>query len=124
MLNTLLSIWRRPPKIKNEGSVILRNERSEGDIRHLSASFTVEGNLRIEGQDLGDAVEAIFGYREYEWVWTIARSDLPKLLQALGTKTDLLDTLAQQFRGPAAANLATFLQENQIPYESWSRIGD
>lgn len=103
---------------------VLRDERTEGDVRYLGASYSTEGYLVIEGQDIGDGVEAAFGCREYEWTWTIARADLPKLLAALDAESNLLNALEIRFRGRAAAELGPFLKENDVPYESWSRIGD
>jgi hypothetical protein len=103
---------------------ILRDEKTDGDMRYLGVRYSSDGDLVIEGQDLGDAVEVAFGYHEYEWTWTVARSDLPKLAEALGASSSLLVAIENRFRGPAAAHLATFLKENDIPYTSWSRIGD
>jgi hypothetical protein len=124
MLNAILTLLRKALKPKAQTRAILRDERSEGDMRYLGATYSSEGNLVIEGQDLGNAVEAAFGYREYEWAWTIARADLPKLAAALDTKTDLMAALEHRFSGPAAAQLAAFLQEHNIPHKGWSRIGD
>lgn len=124
MLNTLLARLRKALRPKAQTRAILRNERAEGDLRYLGATYSSEGNLVIEGQDLGNAVEAAFGYREYEWAWTIARADLPKLAAALDTRTDLMAALEHRFSGPAAAQLAAFLQEHNIPHTGWSRIGD
>lgn len=124
MFKTLLAMLRKALQPKAQTRAILRDERSEGDLRYLGATYSSEGNLVIEGQDLGNAVEAAFGYREYEWTWTIARADLPKLAAALDTSSDLMAALEKRFDGPAAAGLAAFLQERQIPYQSWSRVGD
>lgn len=104
--------------------VILRDERTEGDLRYLDASYSHTGDLVIEGQDIGNAVESVFGFREYEWTWTIARINLPKLAEALGAKANLLSALESKFRGPPASHLGSFLKENEIPFEAWSRIGD
>ncbi|CAN7154370.1 hypothetical protein [Polaromonas sp. LjRoot131] len=124
MFNAFLALLRRALRPTAQTRAILRDERSEGNLRYLGATYSSDGNLVIEGQDLGDAVEAAFGYREYEWTWTIARTDLPKLAAALDTSADLMAALESRFEGPAAAGLAAFLQEHRIPYESWSRIGD
>ena len=124
MFNTLLARLSKALGPKAQTRAILRDERSEGDLRYLGATYSSEGNLVIEGQDLGNTVEAAFGYREYEWTWTIARADLPKLAAALDTSTDLMAALENRFSGPAAAQLAAFLQEHNIPHTGWSRIGD
>jgi len=124
MLNALLTFLRGSKMTRERTRAVLRDERTEGDVRYLSATYSTEGNLVIEGQDIGDGVEAAFGCREYEWTWTIARADLPKLLAALHAESSLLNALEVRFRGPAAAQLGSFLKENNVPYESWSRIGD
>ena len=79
----------------------------------------------IEGQDLGAGVERIFGFREYEWVWTIKQADFPALSAALSeTGGDVVAALARRFSGPDAAHLCSFLTDSGIPFETWSRIGD
>lgn len=104
--------------------VTLRNERSAGDVRRLHAALSATGDLLIEGYDYGDGVEALLGEREYEWRWTVAAAELPKLKQALGEGGDLLPALQRRFSGPDAADLAAFLERNQIAYSAWSRCGD
>ena len=106
------------------GRVVLREERSKTDIRHLSAGYASNGDLLIEGQDLGDGVQRIFGRDEYEWVWTIRAAELPKLAMALGGASDLLQALAGRFSGANAGHLGAFLNEGSVPFETWSRIGD
>jgi len=105
-------------------SVILRSEKEFRDSRFLEASLTAEGDLVIEGQDLGDTVEKYFGVREYEWVWTIRAGDIPVLLKALGSTSDVLTALSMRFTGDNAAELKSFLDSNEIPHEVWSRMGD
>ncbi len=111
----------------NKRKVVLRNTRGADDWRYLSASLSENGTLLIEGQDLGSGVEAHFGRgeREYEWAWTIRPQDVPKLALALGVKTeDVLEGLAAEFSGDAAAGLKLFLDAGSIPHEVWSRVGD
>lgn len=109
-------------------SVTLRDLRDERGSRHLSATLDADGTLRIEGQDLGDGVERFFGpgNREYEWALTIRPSDVERLGETLnaGKKAGLLAALQQRFSGEAAAEIQTFLDEHEIAYEFWSRIGD
>ena len=124
MLRAILSLLRSSPKPAECTLAVLRNERTESDTRYLAASFSPDGDLVVEGQDLGSGVEAAFGCREYEWTWTVANANLPRLAEALGASSDLLRAMERRFCGPAAAHLMTFLQENQIPFKSWSRIGD
>jgi hypothetical protein len=92
--------------------------------RRLEASLTEAGDLLIEGHDLGKGVEEFFGYREYEWDWTVRAGDIPALLTALGEDSDVLTALSRRFSGDQAAGLLSFLEEHGVPHESWSRTGD
>jgi hypothetical protein len=107
-------------------SVTLRDIHDELGTRHLTASLSTDGTLTIEGQDLGDGVEQIFGpgTREYEWAWTIQSQDVPRLASALDACDDVLAALADRFSNDAAAELKSFLDERAIPHDCWSRIGD
>jgi len=105
-------------------SAVLRDERTPGDVRHLSVRYASNGDLRIEGQDVGQSVESFFGSREYEWSWTVARSKHPKFLKALGVSGDLIAALKARFSGDDAAELEGFLKSHRIPFSVWSRVGD
>jgi hypothetical protein len=105
-------------------SVVLRNERDNFDIRYLSASITKNGNLLIEGHDLGSKVKEILGFSEYEWSLTIQASEVPILLKALRTKRKVLHALKDSFSNENADNLEVFLKEHGISYEFWNRYGD
>jgi hypothetical protein len=104
--------------------VVLRDIRDGGDSRWLAASVTEHGDLLIEGCDRGDAVEGLFGSREYEWSWTIPSADLARLRQALGCSDDVLKGLQASFSGDAAAGVKAFLEDHAIVHDVWSRIGD
>ena len=101
-------------------SVVLRNASN----RHLEASIRANGDLVIEGQDLGAEVESFFGFSEYEWVWTVSAANCDGLLLALGARTDLLSALGERFSGERAADLQSFLESEGIEYTAWSRVGD
>ncbi|MCB0058349.1 MAG: hypothetical protein KDE45_15035 [Caldilineaceae bacterium] len=110
----------------NKQFVTLRDMHDEGGHRSLAASLAEDGTLTITGQDLGDGVEQFFGpgNREYEWVWTIRAQHVPQLAAALGAGDDLLAALAARFSDERAAGLQPFLDEQAIPYDHWSRVGD
>lgn len=106
-----------------EGPVTLRDSHDADGTRRLTASFKGE-DLVFEGLDSGDGVERFFGYREYEWVWTVKAGDVPVLRRALGDPPDLTAALERRFGGEAAAELKPFLDSQGVPYEAWSRVGD
>lgn len=105
-------------------TVVLRDIREPRDTRYLTATVTDKGDVVFEGQDLGDGVERVFGVREYEWIWTVRVSDVPKLTAALGGPADVLLALEAQFSGDNAAGLKSFLDAHEVPHETWSRLGD
>ena len=61
---------------------MLRDVRDDQGTQHLQAKLTREGDLVIEGQDLGAGVQRALGVYEYEWVWTIQAADVPLLNRA------------------------------------------
>jgi hypothetical protein len=108
-------------------SVTLRNVRDDQGTRHLEARFTDEGDFVFAGQDLGRGVEQAFGdgLREYEWIWTIRKSDVPALERALeATNATLLARVAERFADPRCAEIEPFLRSRAIAFERWSRLGD
>ena len=105
--------------------VVLRDFENADGSRRLTAALTAEGDLVIEGRDYGAGVEAVFGVREYEWVWTIPAAGVTALLRALqASSDDVLAALQDRFSGEGAADLGAFLESNGIPAERWSRLGD
>ena len=120
-----LIMWklRRGETDMSEGAVTLRDTQDADGVRRLTAALR-GGDLVIEGWDHGEGVERVFGYREYEWVWTVKAEDVPRLREALGDPPDLTSALRGRFSGGAAAELGPFLDSRGIPYETWSRIGD
>ncbi len=105
-------------------TVVLRNTRDAQGTRYLEASINAEGDLVIEGQDIGPGVEEFFGVSEYEWAWTISARDCDELLDALGAKSDLLSALGERFAGEHAADIQPFLEAEGIRFEAWGRTGD
>ena len=115
-------------------SVVLRDERANGDWRFLSAHIGTQGELIFMGHDLGDGVSSLMGYGEYEWTFTVSAVDIPKLAAALnvrgvfgtrwGRSRRLLRALQRRFCGGNASQLGPFLEERGIPYSLWNRVGD
>ena len=108
-------------------SVVLWQTRDAGGTRYLDATLTAEGELVIAGQDLGPGVEQVFGEGliEYEYALTVAAADVPALAAALGaTGGDVLAALQATFGRGQVIGPAALLDEHDIPYEFWSRVGD
>lgn len=104
--------------------ITLREERSESDYRFLGASIKDNGDLVFEGQDIGSGVDGAFGYREYEWFWTVKAENIHLLQKAIGSSTSILKSLKNKFSNDNAAKLNEFMKNNNVPFESWSRMGD
>ena len=104
--------------------VILRNQKDDRIYRYLGARIKENGDLLIEGQDLGSGVEDAFGCAEYEWYWTIKVKDLHLFNQALGFSGNILCLLKIYFSNENAVELYQFMKKNNIPFDSYSRIGD
>jgi hypothetical protein len=104
--------------------VTLRDEIDGPDSRHLWAHLDQEGNLHIDGQDLGPKTAIVSSDGEYEWFQTIDRSDLPKLIRLFEGKPedDILDVLEENWTGPRAADLEALLRGSDIEVERfvWS----
>ena len=58
--------------------VVLRDERNGRDIRHLKAYLDDEGNLHVEGHDIGPGTAIISDDGEYEWFEKIAAGQVEK----------------------------------------------
>lgn len=114
-------------------SVVLRDERTNGDRRFLSAHISAQGELVFMGHDLGDGVNSLMGYSEYEWTLTVAAVDVPKLAAALHVRGvlgtpwrrngRLSRALWRRFAGNAS-RLGPFLKAHGILHSLWNRVGD
>ncbi|MGC1184291.1 MAG: hypothetical protein WBA31_03955 [Candidatus Dormiibacterota bacterium] len=94
----------------------LRNETRGVDTRHLCAYLDDEGNLHIDGHDLGPATAVVSDDGEYEWFRTISNEDLPQLRSLLGehADTNLLDVLEQKWTGVRSYDLEKLLRDSGI----------
>jgi hypothetical protein len=108
--------------------LILRTARTGRDVRHLEATLASDGAVLIEGQDLGPAVERIWGegLTEYEWAWRIAPADVPAAVAALGGSPgdDPLRLLATWMEQHQGMDPGIGVREAGVPIEFWSRVGD
>ncbi len=109
---------------RNKKKTVLRDERDRRGLRFLSAEIQHNGDLVFEGQDLGPVVEEFFGSSEYEWQWTIKAEDIPSFQKALGEDGHIIKLLETHFSDEKAAGLLPFMQDHNIPFESWHRYGD
>jgi len=112
--------------IKIEKSVVIRDVRDDRGSQCEYATLASYGDARIEGQDLGKGLEAVFGegLTEYEYVLTVKAVDVAALLNALGAKSDVLSALREQFGDQSQESLQSFLENNDVPFEFWSWIDD
>lgn len=108
--------------------VVLLNEDSPKGRRFLSARIGDNGDLSIEGQDLGAGVEEFWGegFREYEWAIGIRALHVPRFFAALGGKEedDILSLLATRYSEDAQYAERQFLEERAVPFEFWNRVGE
>jgi hypothetical protein len=85
-----------------------------------------EGNLHLDGQDLGPGTEAVSSDGEYEWFQTIAAVDIdmPGVIELLGGEAgdDMLELLASSWTGNRSYELELRLRESDIPIRrsTWS----
>ena len=115
---------RNSHTLRTMKSIILRQENQVDDYRFLGAEINSNGDLLIKGQDIGSGVESVFGFREYEWCWTIQAVNIAKFEQAITGDGEILELLEKHFSQEKAAGLQQFLQKHENPFESWSRVGD
>lgn len=108
------------------GFVMLRDTQDEDGRRQQSARLQADGTLLVEGHDMGRGVESFFGpgQTEYEWALTILPPGVNKLKLALSCNGDVLVALKDRFSGDASAELQSFLDNNGVPYDFWSRVGE
>jgi hypothetical protein len=99
--------------------VTLRDERAGPDSRHLEAYLDDDGNLHIDGHDLGPATAPVSNDGEYEWLEKVSAGDLPRLLLLLSAPPDasILDVLEQQWTGVKSYDLERLIRESDIKVE-------
>jgi hypothetical protein len=102
--------------------VQLRNEQDGPNSRFLWAYLDDQGNLHIDGQDLGPKTGPVSDDGEYEWFKTIRAEDVPKVVTLLGGSTgdDVLDLMEGRYTGEASGDLEKRLRESDIKTEFYS----
>jgi hypothetical protein len=105
--------------------VLLRSEHHGLNARFLQAYLDSDGNLHIDGQDIGPATAGVSGDGEYEWGRTVLKEDLPDVIALLdGLPEDhILDLLERNWTGNRSAELERRLRESVIPSELWTWSG-
>lgn len=104
--------------------LVLRDEKTPTDRRRLTV-HDHDGGLRLDGWDLGDAVERAHGDREYEWTVDVAAHDLPALVAALGGAPgeDVFEVIRRSCSDDPD-RLFRVIVEDRIPHTWWHRLGD
>ena len=99
--------------------IVLRQERDGRDWRNLWAYVDDDGNLHIDGQDLGPRTASVSPDGEYEWFESISAVDLPRLIEILGgtADTDVLDLLEQRYSGERSYEFERVLSTSGVPVE-------
>lgn len=96
--------------------VRLRDEHVRGIRRYLEAYQDNQGNLHIDGQDLGPGA-GLGDDDEYEWFKTVRAEDVTTLLVLLGggpEDDDVLDLLAARYTGAGSYELEKALRDSDI----------
>jgi hypothetical protein len=106
--------------------VVLRDQRDADGLRSLTVIRGPDGGIEIDGHDLGDGVERILGFREYEWTWDIEADAVPAAIAALGGAAgdDPLALLVAWSAAHGGIDPGSHLREAGVPITFWSRIGD
>ena len=110
-----------------EHTVQLFQSRDDRGTRSIWVTLVADGRLRIEGQDLGKSVAVVGeGLTEYEWDWTVAAADVPRISELLGGPAGA-DPIASLRRWTTESNgrdPGQHLKDAGLELEFWSRVGD
>lgn len=86
-----------------------------------------QGAIVIDESDLGPGVEAFWGRgsREYEWVATIRREHVDDLCALVGaSRSNVVTFIRQRLHHERSSQFVRWLQQNGVPVDVWSRVGD
>lgn len=102
--------------------VILFEEKRPDIKISIVAYFLDNGDLRIDGYDIGISVEEYMGDSDYEYQATVTAENIEKLCNALkiSTKDELLATIAARFNDNFCfSNFLKFLESENIPHSTF-----
>jgi len=102
---------------KEARRIVLRREQRGPNKFSLWAYLDDDGNLHIDGQDLGPITASVSSDGEYEYFKTIPAPFVPELLALLGAaaNTNPLDELDNNWCDAASWDLERVLAESTIP---------
>jgi hypothetical protein len=99
---------------------------SYGGSRSVWLRLTREGQLILEGQDLGGAPVKLFGMREYEWAWSLLPQQISTLLEILCLgeigSADRLQSIADALKKRKREEVESLFENAGAKF--WNRIGD
>lgn len=103
--------------LTGEWELLLRDLDRNGVHTCLWARLDADGNLHIEGQDLGVPPGLVSNDDEYEYFHTIRAEDIPKLIELLGGDPgdDLRDVLGLNWTDADSFELEKRLRD--APFE-------
>jgi len=102
-----------------DGKSKLRQGRDSADSRFLWAYLDDDGNLHIDGRDLGPKTTPVSADGECEFFKTIRAEDVPEVVMLLGGDAgdDVLDLLKTRYTGDGSYELEKRLRESDIKVE-------
>lgn len=105
--------------------VLLYSFVSENVRVTIEAFFDEDGNLIIEGYDIGKTVEEYWGDSDYEYTTTIPAEEVPKLFDYFGLLPDSRDELLTMIQSRFNSNhcysqMQDFLVDHDIKYKAFS----
>ena len=104
--------------------VVLQRKKNQQNSITVKAKLIENGDLRIDGHDLTHQDKNMFGAKEYEWALIVSSDNIPQLQKELGSQADILKSLKLHFSDDNSAKLKSFLEEHQIQFKFWNRVGD
>jgi hypothetical protein len=96
----------------------LRDEATGAKRRFLCAYCDAQGNLHVDGQDLGPGTAMVSDDGEYEWFQTILAVHLPQLVKVLGGQAgEPILTVLERYRGEASYEFERLLRASGVPVD-------